>query len=109
MKISTSKTEVDLLHLSRNSISAFAGECSDAKAGKEVQVRYLVFAFTSDGRHDEELVTRIAKPSAVMRDLHYLVVMKRELKNKASFQFTKQSSSPFFGNDQKSAIRSAGV
>ena len=39
---------------------------------------HLGVAFTSDGRQDEELDTRIGKASAVMRALHYSVVMKRE-------------------------------
>ena len=43
----------------------------------------LGVAFTSDRRQDEELDTRISKASAVMRALHYSVVMKRELSKKA--------------------------
>ena len=38
-------------------------------------------AFASDGRQDEELDTRIGK--AMMRALHYSVVMKQELSKKA--------------------------
>ena len=45
--------------------------------------KYLGVAFTRDGRQDEELDTRIGKASAVMRALHYAVVMKRELSKKA--------------------------
>ena len=44
--------------------------------------KYLGVAFTSDGRQDEELDTRIGKASAVMRALRYSVVMKRELSKK---------------------------
>ena len=44
---------------------------------------YLGVAFTSDGRQDEELDTRIGKACAVMRALHNSVVMKRELSKKA--------------------------
>ena len=40
-------------------------------------------AFTSDGRQGNELDTRIGKDRAVMRGLHYLVVIKRELSKKA--------------------------
>ena len=51
---------------------------------KQVEkLKYLGVAFTSDGRQDEELDTRIGKASAVMRALHYSVVMKRELSKKA--------------------------
>ena len=60
-------------------------EWSDSKAGREVQG----VAFTSDGRQDEELDTRIDKPSAVMRSLHYSVVMKRELSKKAKLSIFK--------------------
>ena len=41
--------------------------------------KYLGVAFTSDGKQDEELDTRIGKACAVMRALHYSVVMKREM------------------------------
>ena len=53
-------------------------EWSDTEAGIE-KFKYLGVAFTSDGRQDEKLDTRIGKASAVMRALHYSVVMKREL------------------------------
>ena len=52
-------------------------------------------AFTSDGRQDEELLTRIGKASAVMRALHYSVVMKRELSKKAKLSIFKAVLSPF--------------
>ena len=80
MKISTSKTEI--LHLSRN-----PDQCSlqvDGVSLKQVEkFKYLGVAFTSDGRQDEEIDNRIGKASAVMRALHYSVVMKRELSKKA--------------------------
>ena len=80
MKISTAKTEV--LHLSRN-----PDQCVlkvNGTTPKQVEkFKYLGVAFTSDGRQDEELDTRIGKATAVMRALRYLVVMKRELSKKA--------------------------
>ena len=51
--------------------------------------KYLGVAFTSDGRQDEELDTRIGKASAVMRALHYSVIMKRELSKKAKLSIFK--------------------
>ena len=51
--------------------------------------RYLGVAFTRDGRQDEELDTRIGKASAVIRALHYSVVMKRELSKKANLSIFK--------------------
>ena len=67
MKISTAKTEV--LHLSRN-----PGQCvlrvNGATLKQVEKFKYLGVAFTSDGRHDDELGTQISKASAVMRALH---------------------------------------
>ena len=51
--------------------------------------KYLGVAFTSDGRQDEKLDTQIDKASAVMRALHYSVVMKRELSKKAKLSIFK--------------------
>ena len=51
--------------------------------------KYLGVAFTSDRRQDEELDTRIGKANAVMRALHYSVVMKRELSKKAKLPIFK--------------------
>ena len=79
--------------------------------------KYLGVAFTSDGRQNEELDTRIGKASAVMRALHYSVVMKRELSKKAKLSIFKAVFVPiltyghesWYGNDRKSAITSASV
>ena len=52
--------------------------------------KYLGVAFTSYGRQDEKLDTRIGKASsAIMRALHHLVVMKRELSKKAKLSIFK--------------------
>ena len=51
--------------------------------------KYLRVAFTRDGRQDEELDTRIGKVTAVMRALHYSIVMKRELSKKAKVSIFK--------------------
>ena len=55
-----------------------AYEWSDIKA-----VEFVGVAITSDGRLDDELDFRVDKDSAVMQALHYSVVIKRELLNKA--------------------------
>ena len=44
--------------------------------------KYLGVAFTSEGRQDKELDTRISKACTVMGALHYSVFMKRELSKK---------------------------
>ena len=80
MKISTTKTEV--LHLSRNPDQCVL-QVNGATLKQVEKFKYLGFAFTSDGRQDEELDTRIGKASAVMQALHYSVFKKRELSIKA--------------------------
>ena len=86
MKTSTAKT--DVLHLSRN-----PGQCvlqvNGATLKQVEKFKYLWVAFTSDGRQDEELDTRIGKASAVIRALHCSVVMKRELSKKAKLSIFK--------------------
>ena len=88
------KTEVPVLHLSRS-----PDQCvllvNGATLKQVEKFKYLGVAFTSDGRQDEELDTQIGKASAVMRALHYSVVMKRELLKRQNSQFSKQSLSPF--------------
>ena len=59
-------------------------QVNGARVKQIEKFKYLGVAFTSDGRQDEELDTRMGKASAVMRALHYLVVMKRELSKKAN-------------------------
>ena len=87
MKVST--TETLLLHLSIN-----PDQCSlqvNAATLKQIEkFKYLGVAFTSDGRQDEELDTRIDKARAVMRALHHSVVMKRELSIKAKLSIFKK-------------------
>ena len=56
--------------------------------------KYLGIAFTSDGRQDQELDTRISKASAVMRALHYSVVMKRELSKRQKNRNFRSSFCP---------------
>ena len=76
MKISTAKTEVN--HFSRNPDQCVL-QVNGATLKQVEKFKYLEVAFTSDRRQDEELDTRLGKASAVMRALHYSVVMKREL------------------------------
>ena len=66
MKISTAKTEV--LHLSRNPDQCVL-QVNGATLKQVEKFKYLGVAFTSDGRQNEELDTRIGKASAVMRAL----------------------------------------
>ena len=86
MKISTTKTEV--LHLSRNPDQCVL-QVNGATLRQVEKFKYLGVAFTSNGRQDEELDTRIGKARAVMRPLQYSVVMKRELPIKAKLSIFK--------------------
>ena len=80
IKIITTKTEV--LHLSRNPDQCVL-QVNGATLKQVEKLKYLGVAFTSDGRQDGELDSRIDNASAEMRALHYSVVMKRELTKKA--------------------------
>ena len=82
-------------HVSRN-----PDQCSLQVNGATLRqiekFKYLEVAFTSDGRQDEELDTRIGKARAVVRAMYYLVVMKREFVEKGkALQFSRQFLSPF--------------
>ena len=69
--------------------------------------KYLGVAFTSDGRQDEELDTRIGKASAVMRALHYSVVVKRKLSKKAKLSIFKAVFVPIltYGHESYRMLR----
>ena len=88
MKISMAKTEVLVLHLLRNPDQCVL-HVNGATLKQVEKFKYLGVAFTSDGRQDKELDTRIGKASAAMRALHYSVVMKRELSKKAKLSIFK--------------------
>ena len=64
MKISTAKPAV--LHLSRNPVWCVL-QVSGATLKRVEKFKYLGVAFTSDGRQDEELDTRVGKANAIMR------------------------------------------
>ena len=51
--------------------------------------KYLWVAFTSDRWQNEKLDVQIGNANAVMRALHYLVVMKGELSKKAKLSIFK--------------------
>ncbi|CAM1319476.1 Uncharacterised protein r2_g2780 [Pycnogonum litorale] len=76
MKISVAKTETLLL-------SRRPGQCTLHVSGVPLEqvekFKYLGVVFTSDGRRDIELDTRIAAAGAVMRQLQRLVLLRREL------------------------------
>ena len=59
-------------------------------------------AFTSDGRQGNELDTRIGKDCAVMRVLHYSVIIKRELSKKAKLLIFKTAIVPILTHAHES-------
>ena len=101
MKINTAKTEV--LHLSRNPDQSVL-QVNGATLKQVEKFRYLGVAFTSDGRQDEELDTRIGKASAVMRALHYSVVMKRELSKNSKLSIFKAIFVPILAYGHESWV-----
>ena len=79
MKISNA--EIEVIHLSRN-----RNQCvlhMNEATLKQLSLLELQSPITSAGKQEDELDTRIDKDSAVMQALHYSVVIKRELLNKA--------------------------
>ena len=52
-------------------------------------------AFTSDGRQDEKLDIHIGKATAIKRDFHYSVVVRRELSKKSIALNSRNSLCPF--------------
>ena len=100
MKIIMAKTE--LLHLSRNPDQCLL-QVTRATLKHMQKLNYLGIAFTSDERQDGELDTRNGQASAVMRALHYLAVIKRELSKKAKlsiFNSWVMTESIFFMEDR---------
>ena len=91
MKFSTVKTEV--LHLSGN-YGQYVVQMNGATLKQAEKFKYLGVAFTNDGRQYKELNTLTDKASAVMRALHYSVVLKQEYcRKRQSSQFSAQFSS----------------
>ena len=101
MKISTAKSKI--LHLSRNPDQCVL-QVNGATLKQVEKFRYLGVAFTSDGRQDEELDTRIGKARAVMRALHYSVVMKPELSKKAKLSVVKAVFVPILTYGHESCV-----
>ena len=106
MKTSTAKTEV--LHLSRNPNPCVL-QVNGATLKQVEKFKYLGVAFTSDGRQDEELDTRIGKDSAVMRALHYSVIMKPELSKKTKLSIFRTVSVPILPYGHKSWVMTERV
>ena len=92
MQISTAKTEV--LHLSRNPDQRVL-QVNGATLKQVEKFKYLGIAFTSGGRQDEEVDTRIDKASAVMRVCTTRLLLNENCRKRQSSQFSKQFLSPF--------------
>ena len=86
MKINMAKTEV--LHLSRNPDQCVL-QVNGATLKQVEKFKYPGVAFTSGRRQDEELDTGMGKANAVMRALHYSVIMKREFSKKVKLSIFK--------------------
>ena len=87
MKISTAKTEIMCL-------SKYPVQCSFRANGVTLKqtekFKYFEIIFSSDGRQDNELDTRIGKASTVMRQLYRSVVLIKSCVQKQNFLFSDQ-------------------
>ena len=72
----------DVLHVSRNTNQCLL-QLNGATQKQVYKFKNFGFAYTRDGRQDEELDIRIGKTIAIMRTLHYSVAVKRELSKKS--------------------------
>ena len=106
MKISTAKTEVH--HFSRNP-DQYVLQVKGATLKQVERFKYLGVAFTSGGRQDEKLDTRISRASAVMRALHYSVVMKRELSTKTKLSIFKTVVVPILTYGHESWVMTRAI
>ena len=97
-----------LLHLSRNPDQCVL-QVNGATLKQVEKFKYLGVAFTSDGRQDKELDTLTGKASAVMRALHYSVVMKRELSKMAKLSIFKAVFVPIFTYGHESWVMTKRV
>ena len=83
-----------MLHVSRNTNQRLL-QLHGATQKQVYKFKYVGVAFTSDGRQNKELGIPIGKTIAIIKALHYSVVMKQfsscETKMKQSSQFSKQS------------------
>ena len=105
VKISTAKTEV--FHILRNPDQCVL-QVNGATLKHEEKFKYLWVAFTSDERQDEELDTRIGKANAVMRALHYSVIMKRDWSKKAKLSIFSTVFIPILTNSHESWVMTEG-
>ena len=80
MKISSTKTETMCLFRQPKQCSI---QIDGVSLKQSEKFKYLGVSFTSDGRQNSELDIRIGKASAVMRQLHRSMVLKRKLCTKA--------------------------
>ncbi|TWW79207.1 hypothetical protein D4764_10G0002370 [Takifugu flavidus] len=80
MRISTSKSEA--MVLDRKKVECLLRVKEEILPQVE-EFKYLGVLFTSEGRMEREIDRRIGAASAVMRALHWSVVVKRELSRKA--------------------------
>jgi len=67
--------------------------------------KYLGMAFTSDGRRNKQIDTRIGKANAVLCELYRSVVTKWELTNTAKLAVFKSVFAPLIGVARVSCAR----
>ena len=65
-----------MLHISRNTNQRLL-QLNGATQKQVYKFKYLGVAFTNDGRQNKELGISVCKAIAIMKALHYSVVMRR--------------------------------
>ena len=100
MKISTSKTQA--MTISRTPHVSGNLHVSGSPLTEVEKFKYLGVTFTSDGKWDTELTSRIGAAAGVMRQLYGTVVTKRELSNKTKLSIYKSVYRPIltYGHEQ---------
>ena len=99
MKMSTAKAEE--FHVSKNPDKCVL-QMNEATLKHVQKFNYLAVAFWCNRRQNEKLNARFSTVSSVMRALHYLVVMNRELSKKTKLSIFKAVFVPIVTYGHKS-------
>ena len=75
-EIKLSMVKTDMLHVSKNTNQCLV-QLNGATQKQVYKFKYLGVAFMSDGRQNKELSIPIGKAIAIMKALHYSVIMRR--------------------------------
>ena len=103
MKINTTKTETMCLSRQPKQCSL---KIDGVPLKQSEKFKYLDVSFTSDGGQNSKCSIRIGKASAVMRQLHRSVVLKRKLCSRAKLYIFKSVYVPILTNSMAMSVES---